>query len=93
MPLCQLCERDVPQTTVHHLVPKQVGRRKGKKVFELPTTDLCPACHKQLHVLFPNRELSERLSTVEVLRREESVARFLGWVRRQPSERKVRVRK
>ncbi|RYG32064.1 hypothetical protein EON81_21505 [bacterium] len=93
MPRCQLCERDVPLTTVHHLVPKQVGRRRGLKVHELPTADFCSPCHRQLHVLFPNRELSERLADVEALRGEESVARFLGWVRKQPAEKSVRVRR
>ncbi|RYG49735.1 hypothetical protein EON79_00305 [bacterium] len=93
MPRCQLCERDVPTTTVHHLVPKQVGRRKGRKIHELPTADLCSPCHKQLHALFPNRELSERLASVEDLRRDESVSRFLNWLRKQPAEKSIRVRR
>ena len=90
---CELCEREVPRTTEHHLTPKSVGRRKGLKVADLPTAELCPACHKQLHVLFPNRELAQRLDSIEALREDERVARFLTWLRKQPGSKGVRVRK
>ncbi len=80
------------RTTVHHLVPKQVGRRKGLKTAELPTADLCPDCHRQLHRLFDNRELAERLSTIEALRSDERVASFLAWLRKQSGYTRIRVR-
>lgn len=90
---CELCDRDVPATTEHHLVPKSVGRRRGKKVHELPTADLCHGCHKQLHALFDNRELAERLADIAALRNEPRVQSFLTWVRRQPAGRYIRVRR
>lgn len=90
---CELCEREVPRTTEHHLRPKSVARRRGQKIAELPTAELCPPCHRQLHVLFPNQELATRLDSLERLRANEQVARFLRWLRKQPGEKGVRVRR
>lgn len=91
-PVCRLCEREVTRTTVHHLVPKQTGRRRGCKVAELPTADLCPDCHRQLHRLYDNRELAERLASVEALRADERVAAFLAWLRKRSGLTRIRVR-
>ena len=91
--ICALCERDVPATTTHHLVPKQVGRRRGRRVADLPTVELCPDCHRQLHALFTNRELADGLASVTTLREDERVARFLRWVRRQDPATRARVRR
>ncbi|RYG26664.1 hypothetical protein EON82_02320 [bacterium] len=90
---CELCEREVPRTTVHHLTPKSTARRKGLKIAGLPTAELCPPCHKQLHVLFPNDELAQRLDSIPALREEERVASFLRWLRKQPGSKGVRVRR
>ena len=90
---CELCEREVPRTTVHHLLPKSTGRRKGLKVVDLPTAELCPPCHRQLHALFPNGELARRLDSIEALREDERVARFVAWVRKQAPTKGVRVRR
>jgi 5-methylcytosine-specific restriction endonuclease McrA len=92
-PACSLCERVVPAVTRHHLFPKSVGRRKGRRIADLPTADLCPACHRQLHVLFDNQRLATQLDTVEALRSQPEVQRFLEWVRKQPVERAIRVRR
>ena len=90
---CELCERDVPRTTTHHLTPRSTGRRKGLKVVDLPTAALCPPCHRQLHALYPNGELAGRLDSVAALREDEAIARFLGWLRKQPGSKGVRVRR
>lgn len=89
---CELCDRDVPATTVHHLYPVSKARRKGIKPHELPTAELCPDCHKQVHVLFSNAHLAERLTTVPALKREPEMQRFLSWLRKQPGDRRIRVR-
>ena len=90
---CELCEREVPRTTVHHLTPRSTARRKGMAVAALPRAALCPPCHKQLHALFPNQELAQRLDSIPALREDERVARFLAWVRKQPGAKGVRVRR
>jgi len=92
-PACELCERAVPRLTKHHLFPKSVGRRKGRPVDELPTAELCGACHRQVHALFENRELAKRLDSLEALRAEPRMQSFLTWVKKQPAERAIRVRR
>jgi len=88
---CQLCDRDVPALTEHHLVPRQQTKRKKLDLGE--TIDTCPACHRQIHVLFNNRQLAQELNTVEQLKSHPEMAKFLAWVRKQNPNRKVRVRR
>jgi len=83
---CELCERAVANLTVHHLVP----RSQSKKKQVLPTAKLCPACHRQLHVLFSNHLLARSLSSLEEIKREPSMQRFLSWVRKQDPHKHVR---
>lgn len=83
---CALCGRAPLRITRHHLVPLSQGGKGG------PLADLCAACHKQIHVLFSNDELLE-LRTVERLRDHPAVQKYLAWVRRQPPETAVRVRR
>ena len=89
MATCALCERDVDQLTEHHLIP----RSRGRKGQELPTVDLCSACHRQIHALFTNEQLARDLNTLERLRDDPSVARFVKWVRKQDPSRRIRVRR
>ncbi|WP_027481344.1 HNH endonuclease [Deinococcus pimensis] len=89
MPLCALCERDVPQITVHHLVP----RSRGKRGQVLPTADLCSACHRQIHALYSNEHLERELGNLDRLRDDPQVQRFVKWVRKQAPARRVSVRR
>lgn len=89
MPVCALCGRDVPALTEHHLKPRSKGRR-GEV---LPTAMICSACHRQLHALFTNDELAREYDSVEKLRAEPRMARFLRWVRTQDGRTHVRVRR
>ncbi|MBD2081829.1 HNH endonuclease [Leptolyngbya sp. FACHB-17] len=88
---CQLCDRDVPILTEHHLVPRQHTKRK--KLDPGETIDICPACHRQIHVLFNNRRLAQELNTVEQLKSNPEMAKFLAWVRKQNPDRKVSVKR
>ncbi len=87
--VCELCERTVPQLTVHHLVP----RSRGKKGETLPTALLCPACHRQLHAMFSNHELAQEYCSVGELRKAPAMRGFLRWVKKQAPEKKIKVRK
>src|SRR3982751_294959 len=73
---CALCQREVLQVTRHHLIPRSKG---GTEV-----VDLCVPCHKTLHSFFSNRTLLNELHTVESLRQEPEIARYLEWIRKQP---------
>ncbi len=85
--VCQLCEREVPELTLHHLVP----RDEGGGIEE--TVELCRACHSQIHATFTNKELARHFHTLESIRRHEQMAKFLRWIRKQDPERKVRIRR
>jgi hypothetical protein len=73
--------------TCHHLVPKDEGGAGGA------TAELCSACHRQIHALFDNRTLARELASLEALRSEPRIRRFLRWVRRQDPGRRIRVRR
>jgi len=61
----------------HHLVPKHKG---GKG---MGTIRVCVDCGNQLHLLFSNNELRDRLNTLESLLADERVQRWVQWVRRR----------
>lgn len=88
---CQLCDRVVPRLTEHHLVPRQHTKRK--KLDPGETIDICPACHRQIHTLFDNRQLAQELNTIDALKFHPDVAKFLAWVRKQDPDRKIKVKR
>jgi hypothetical protein len=84
--VCALCEREVREVTRHHLVPRSEGGRE--------VVLLCQPCHKTLHSFFTNETLLKELHTIEQLRAEPEIARYLSWVRKQRDSRiKVKTRK
>ncbi|WP_270181476.1 HNH endonuclease [Alkalihalobacillus sp. CinArs1] len=84
---CELCGRKGVSSTVHHLTPKEEGGTFG------PTANLCPACHKQIHALYTNQELAIRLNTIKKLKEDDQIRRFLKWIKKQPSTKRVKVSK
>lgn len=87
--LCALCNRDVEKITEHHLKP----RSRLKKGEATPTIYICSACHRQIHALFTNQQLADEYTTVDRLRDEPRMARFIAWVRKQDPNKRVRVRR
>jgi 5-methylcytosine-specific restriction endonuclease McrA len=88
--LCQLCERDVPQLTVHHLIPRQAAKRKQKVG---PTVEICSACHRQIHALFDNKVLAKDLNHLDTLKAEPQMQKFLAWIGKQAPDKRVRVKR
>ena len=84
---CELCLRENVETTRHHLTPKEEGGTF------LPTAQLCEACHKQIHSLYTNEELAARLTTIESLKTDEKIGKFLKWIRKQPAAKLVKSKK
>jgi 5-methylcytosine-specific restriction protein A len=82
---CGLCERQVQQTSRHHLVPREEGGRYGD------TVDLCQPCHSSVHRFLSNRELARQYATVEALREAEELQGYLSWIRKNKVE-KIRNR-
>ncbi|MDQ0232300.1 HNH endonuclease [Metabacillus malikii] len=87
MNICELCNRNDVETTIHHLVPKEMGGTFG------PTATLCIPCHKQIHALYTNEELASRLSTVELLKDDENLSKFIKWIRKQPPSKLMKIKK
>jgi hypothetical protein len=44
-------------------------------------------------VLFDNRRLAEQLDSIEALKKQPEVERFLTWLRKQPGDRGIRIRR
>lgn len=82
---CRLCERDGVETTLHHFIPKQKNT-DGRKV------RICVGCHKQLHALFTNNELKHDFDSLEAMKADEKVMKFVAWIKKKPAESHVRAR-
>jgi hypothetical protein len=86
---CALCGRTRP-LTYHHLIPRKCHTKKWfKKRFSRAEmreqgVDLCAHCHRHIHTLFMEKELGRQLNTLEALRADEQIGRFVSWVRRRP---------
>ncbi len=87
-PICALCGRpippDVPQS-LHHLVPKLRGGKRG------PTVLLHQICHNEIHATLGETELARAYATPEALRSHPRLARFIAWVVRRPPGFRSRV--
>jgi hypothetical protein len=85
---CALCERQVPRTTRHHLIPRTVHKNKWfRKRFSREqlheTIDLCKDCHRQLHRFIGHKELGRHYNTREKLLQHEKMSNFVSWLRRR----------
>jgi 5-methylcytosine-specific restriction endonuclease McrA len=85
--ICELCNRNVSIITKHHLIPLQ----KGGKKFE--TLSLCTTCHQQIHALFTNRELATHYHTLESLRRDEKIIKYLRFIENIPGDCRLEIKK
>ena len=86
---CELCEREMERLTLHHLIPRQQTKRK--KANPGTTVKICSACHKQIHALFNNKYLAQELNTLEKLRNESQIQKFLSWLKKQNTYKHIRV--
>lgn len=87
--VCELCDRTLDRLTIHHLIPQQYIKQKNSDT--RPTTNICSACHRQIHALFDNKLLAEELNTVERLKNEQQMQKFLAWVSKQTPSKRVKV--
>lgn len=80
-PICPLCGRPIPpeaKRSLHHLVPKLKGGKRG------PTVLLHQICHNEIHASLTEAELARDYASVEALRAHPRIARFLDWVATKP---------
>jgi hypothetical protein len=76
--------------TLHHLVPRQQTKRKKLEIS--PTVAICSACHRQIHALFDNKQLARELNTLEKLKNDPQLQKFIAWARKQTPNKKIAVR-
>jgi hypothetical protein len=87
---CELCDRQMEALTAHHLIPKQNTKRKNED--PSPTIDICSACHRQIHSLFDNKHLAQELNTLEKLKNDPDLQKFLSWIKKQKTDKRIQVR-
>jgi len=76
---CALCGRPLgSRIEWHHVVPKSKGGRE--------TVPLHPICHRVIHASESNVELARLYATLDQLREQEDVARFLRWIADKPPD-------
>lgn len=77
---CELCGREIlkSEESKHHLIPKCMGGNKGEVVI------LHEACHKQIHALFTDRQLYKIYNTINKLKNQRDVRRFVRWISKKP---------
>ncbi|WP_448604409.1 HNH endonuclease [Thermoleptolyngbya sp.] len=86
---CELCHREMSALTEHHLIPRQKTKRKG--LDPSPTIQICAACHRQIHALYDNAHLALHLNTLEKLKQDPQIQKFLSWIHKQDPNKKVKV--
>ena len=83
--VCPLCDRPLgARSEKHHIIPKSRG---GTEMVPLH-----PICHRKIHSVFSNREL-ELLGTIEALRRNAEIAKYVKWVSKRPPDFSSRTRR
>jgi hypothetical protein len=86
---CGLCGRTVQRLTRHHLIPKTRHKNKrNKKTFDRReihrTVGLCSPCHRHIHTVLDNKDLEREYNTLEALKVQPDVGRFVEWVSKKP---------
>lgn len=85
--VCELCNRRVSIITKHHLIPLQ----KGGKKFE--TLYICTTCHQQIHALFTNRELATHYHSLELLKKDTKIIKYLKFIENVPGDFNLTIKK
>lgn len=78
--LCPLCGRQLGSVNIdeHHLMPKAFGGKEKEKVHQV--------CHRKIHATFTERELLKDYNTWETLKANSTIADFVKWVQKKPSD-------
>lgn len=63
--------------TDHHLLPRSRGGGPDD------TVPLCRPCHGHVHATYDNHTLGNALNTIDALRRDAKLARFVRFIRKQ----------
>ena len=54
---------------------------------------ICSDCHRQIHALYSNQELALRLFSIEALKNDEKLKKFIRFIKKQPAMKRAVVTK
>ncbi|NLR92682.1 hypothetical protein HGP29_15795 [Flammeovirga sp. SR4] len=84
--ICELCEKE-SYITFHHLIPKSTHKNKWfRKNFDIEDMrhrgiNVCRKCHSYIHKLYSEKELGRRLNTLESIKNDEQIMRYVEWAK------------
>jgi len=87
---CELCGRAEAVLTRHHLIPRtRHANRRNKRDFARDEVRhriawLCLPCHKHIHAVLSEKEMEREFNTLEALRAQPEIARFVAWLADKP---------
>ena len=86
---CSICGTTL-NLTEHHLIPKSIQNRKkikntNKEELTGKTIPLCFTCHSTLHSMFTEKELSENLYSIELIKQNTQFNNFIKWKLKHPN--------
>ncbi len=78
--ICPICDRKIPnsQKDAHHLVPKSKGGKSTQYLHRI--------CHRQIHALYSETKLAKELNTVEAIKDQPDMQKFIEWVKSKPDD-------
>ena len=94
--LCQLCNRDEVFLTKHHLIPRSCHTKKRCKEFGSKINriaNLCRDCHSKLHATWSHKDLADYYNSIEVLKLQPDIHKFVKWIRKQKTGKRFRSKK
>lgn len=84
---CELCERSDIKLTKHHLIPREEGGTEKDIVM------ICSDFHRQIHASYSNQELAPRLFSIEALKSDEKLKKFIRFIKKQPASKRISIAK
>jgi hypothetical protein len=88
--ICDLCNRNVPELTRHHLIPQTRHKNKrNKKNFTRQEVKerlimLCRICHRNVHAQLTEKQLEYEYNTIEKLLEHPEIKKFTDWIKNKP---------
>ncbi|MGD8795601.1 MAG: hypothetical protein PVH51_02020 [Thiohalophilus sp.] len=93
---CELCGRNEPGLTKHHLIPRT--RHRNKRVKKLFSQDemtkrilrVCRPCHHHIHRVLDEKQLALEYNTRDKLLDHPEIRQFVDWLASKPAGFKPR---
>ena len=91
---CELCGCD-DELNFHHLIPKfthskkSISKKYTKEYMNKNGVMLCKHyCHPQIHKFYSEKELATNFNTLELLKQDEQISKYVKWRVKQTKNKK-----